>query len=666
MDIKKEVENLRSIINQHSYNYYVLDNPVIEDYEYDKLFHHLEDLEREHPELVTVDSPTQRVGGISEKFEQVTHKNRLYSLDNSNGDVELKEWYDRVLKEVSYTANLFGDKPKIPLACELKIDGLAISLTYEKGIFVQGLTRGDGITGEDITNNLKTINAIPLKLFEPVDIEVRGEIYMPISSFNKLNEIQLQQGFRPFANPRNAAAGSVRQLDSKITASRQLSIWVYGAIADNYAWGRISHSKTMEKLKELGFKTNKVTVLEGVDEVYTFCEKTKDTRHSLDYATDGLVVKVDDIKLQNELGFTARVPKWATAFKFPPEEAWTILKNIEISVGRTGSVTPVAILEPVTLAGSVVSRASLYNFDEIKRLDVEINDKVLVTKAAEIIPKVLRTEKTENSILFEIPKKCPCCGADLIEIEGEVNLYCPNTENCPAQIKGRIEYYVSKYAMDIDGFGTTLISHLVDKGFVHDFSDIYTLTFDNLLQIDLIAEKSATNLLNAINESKNCQFNKFINALGIRLVGREIADILAQNFKNIDELENATLEDYNLIEGVGSKVAKSIFNYFNNEKNRNTIKKVLDFGVNPKNQYTILENQKFKGLSFVITGTLKKYSRDKAQDILKSMGAKTPSAVSKNTDYLIAGENAGSKLDKARALSVKIINEDEFEQMIEA
>ncbi len=664
MDIQEEILNLRNEINKHSYNYYVLDNPTIEDYEYDKLFYRLQDLERENPHLITPDSPTQRVGGISEKFEQVPHKHRLYSLDNSNGHEELKEWYERVAKEALNWVK--GEQlPEIELACELKIDGLAVALTYEKGIFVQGLTRGDGAVGEDITNNLKTIKAIPLKLFEPVNIEVRGEVYMPVSSFEKLNAQAQETGQKIFANPRNAAAGTIRQLDPKITSSRELSIWVYGAVADNYEWGRISHSHTMNYLKHLGFKTNQVTIVKGVEEAYKYCENAKESRHALNYATDGAVIKVDSNKLQQELGFTARVPKWATAFKFPPEEVWTKLKDIELSTGRTGAVTPVAVLEPVLIAGSTVSRASLYNFDEIERLKIGIGDDVLVKKAAEIIPKVLEAKKTEVSKDIKIEKVCPACGTPLVEIQDEVNLYCPNNQSCPAQIKGRLEYFVSKYCMDIDGFGESIIAQLVDKKMVYDYSDLYTLTYDDFLKLDLIKEKSANNLTDALEMSKDCTLSKFLNAIGIRYVGREAAEILSQNFKDIEDIKKATIEDLNAVEGVGEKMAQSIYNFFKNEENLKAIEKAFSLGVNPKNNYQINENQVLKGKSFVITGTLEKFSRDKAQEILKSLGAKTPSSVSKKTDFVIAGENPGSKLDKARQFGIKILTEEEFIKMVE-
>lgn len=670
MDIQEKIEKLRKEIELNSYLYYVEDNPKLEDYEYDKLFRELETLEKEHPELITPDSPTQRVGGISEKFEAVPHKNRLYSLENSNDENELKKWYERVLKDLNPATgqmSLFGTVENtkdidIPLACEYKIDGLAVALTYKKGSFVQGLTRGDGLIGEDITNNLKAIKSIPLKLFEPVDVEVRGEIYMPVSSFEKLNQKQEENGQKTFANPRNAAAGSIRQLDPKITAQRDLSIWIYGGIFEGKNAPK-SHSQTMKKLKELGFKTNKITVVKGIEGAIGCIKKIDEVRKGLDFATDGVVIKVDDIHSQNELGFTSRVPKWATAYKFPPEAVWTNLKEVAFQVGRTGVITPVAILEPVNLAGSVVGRASLYNFDEIKRLDIMEGDRVLVKKAAEIIPKVLKAEKTDNSKPFKMPECCPCCDFKLIEKENEVGLWCPNSI-CPDVLKGKIEYFVSKYAMDIEGFGEGIIAQLIDRGMVKTWADLYTLTLFDFMKLDLIKEKSATNLINALEMSKNCKLNKFINALGIRLVGKESADILCQYFKTIDEMKAATVEDLAGIDGIGEKMARNIYEFFHDKNNIKTIERGLKLGVKPVNTYTISDNLKLKGKSFVITGTLVEFSRDKAQEILKSLGAKTPSSVSKNTDYVIAGENPGSKLDKAKALGITVLNEEEFKEMI--
>ncbi len=672
MDIQEQIANLRKTIELNAYKYYVEDNPILEDWEYDKLFRELKELEEKHPELITSDSPTQRVGGISDKFNQVQHKVRLYSLDNSNNSQELKAWYNRVLKDVGEQENqqlgLFSSNlSDVELVAELKIDGLAVSLTYEKGVFVQGLTRGDGVIGEDITNNLKTIKAIPLKLFEPVDIEVRGEIYMPISSFDKLNKIQLENEKKPFANPRNAAAGTVRQLDPKITASRDLSIFVYVAVFDNKKpeFAKIlTHSDAMDYCKKLGFRVNKYQKCQNIDEVIKYCSDMAEYRKMLDYATDGVVIKVNSLPKQNELGFTSRAPKWATAFKFPPEEVWSQLQDVEFSVGRTGIVTPVAIINPVNLSGSVVSRASMYNFDEIHRLNISLYDEVLVKKAAEIIPKVVKARRTDKSQDLILPDFCPSCNSKLVEVEGEVAIYCPNKKTCPAQIKGRIEYFVSKQAMDIDGFGESIIDQLVEKGYVYRVSDLYKLSIEQFLTLDLIKDKSANNLFNAIEKSKDVLLSKFINALGIRLVGKESSDILAQNYQTIDDLINAKYDDLSQIDGIGDKMAKSIVDFFADEENLLTVKELIELGVKIKNKYSGILDLRLKGQSFVITGTLDTLSRDEAQNKLKELGAKTPSSVSKNTTFVVVGSNPGSKATKAQELGIKILSEEDLIKII--
>lgn len=668
MDVQERILKLRKLIELNSYKYYVEDNPELEDWEYDKLFHELEDLERENPSLITPDSPTQRVGGISEKFSQVAHKTRLYSLDNSNDANELRLWYHRVLKDVgvqksSQLSLLDFHFEDIELVSELKIDGLAVSLTYEKGIFTQGLTRGDGVIGEDITNNLKTIKAIPLKLFEEVDIEVRGEIYMPISSFNKLNENQIKNNQKTFANPRNAAAGSIRQLDPKISASRDLSIFIYAAVVDKELQKKykiLSHSDAMDFCKKLGFKVNNYKKCQNISEVINFCREMEDYRKTLDYATDGVVIKVNSIAKQNELGFTSRVPKWATAFKFPPEEVWSTLKEVEFSVGRTGIVTPVAIIEPVNLSGSVVSRASMYNFDEIERLNISLNDEVLIKKAAEIIPKVVKSRKSNNSKPLVLPKNCPSCNTPLTTLEGEVAVFCPNKENCPAQIKGRIEYFASKQAMDIDGLGGNVIEKLIKRNLIHEISDIYKLTPEILMTLDLIKDKASSNIINAIEKSKDVLLSKFINALGIRYVGKESSDILAQNYKTIDELKEAKYEDLAAIVGIGEKMAKNVALYFADEKNLRIIDELIALGVKITNKYSGVVDLRLKGQSFVITGTLETTSREVAQGKLKELGAKTPNSVSKNTTYVVIGENPGSKATKARELGIKILSEKDL------
>ena len=669
MDIQARIENLRKLIDINSYKYYVEDNPDLQDWEYDNLFRELKSLEEQYPQYITPESPTQRVGGISEKFNQVAHTTRLYSLDNSNNSEELKQWYNRVLKDVGTQKNsqlslLDNNYNDVELACELKIDGLAVSLIYKDGKFVQGLTRGDGVVGEDITNNLKTIKSIPLKLFENINVEVRGEIYMPISSFDNLNKIQIKNNQKTFANPRNAAAGSIRQLDPNITASRDLSIFIYAAIFEKNA-NVLTHTDAMDLCKKLGFKVNTYKKCSNINEVINYCNEMSEYRKTLNYATDGVVIKVNSLAMQSELGFTARAPKWATAFKFPPEEVWSKLIDVEFSVGRTGVVTPVAIVQPVSLSGSIVSRASMYNFDEIQRLDISLNDEVLIKKAAEIIPKVVRSRKNENSIPISIPDRCPCCNTPLVEIPNEVARYCPNSKGCKAQIKGRIEYFVSKAAMDIDGFGESIIEQLVDKKYVYKASDIYKLTYDDFLTLDLIKDKSANNLLNAIENSKNVIFSKFINALGIKLVGKESSDILAQHYENINLLMSAKYEDLAEIMGIGDKMAKSIVEYFKDEENISMINEMIDLGVNITNKYSGIKDLRLKGKSFVITGTLETMSREIAQEKLKELGAKTPSSVSKNTSYVVIGENPGSKAIKAHELGIKVLNEKQLIEVIE-
>lgn len=652
MNTQERIDFLRNELNKHNYFYYVLDNPQISDAEYDAMFRELKQLEEKNPIFITPDSPTQRVGAISEKFEPVKHNHRLYSLDNSNDIAELKKWYERVTKEVG----------EVELVCELKIDGLAVALYYENGYLIRGLTRGDGIVGENITNNLKTINAIPLKLFEPVTLEVRGEIFMPKSAFEKLNEKNRELGEKEFANPRNAASGSVRQLDPKITASRDLSIFIYGGIYR----GQVSHWDSLQYFQSLGLKINNTTKLcKTFEEAAAYCNNWQDARFELDYATDGVVIKVNSIAKEEELGYTSRAPKWATAYKFPPEEAWTILEGIEESVGRTGTVTPVALLKPVSLAGTTVARASLHNFDEIKRLNVNVGDRVLIKKAAEIIPKVIQIDPKTDKGVFEPPEKCPCCGAELKNIEGEVSLFCPNTKNCPAQIKGRLEYWASKQAMDIDGLGESIIELLVNEYNFRKPSDLYKLSADDFLRLEGFKEKLSSNLYNGIQASKNQPMNRFVNALGIKHVGKETADILARSFHDLKSLQNANIDELNAVDGIGEKTAEAIYDFFTDPDNVEEINELLKLGLNPKNTYNLSADLPLKGISFVITGTLQSMSREKAQERLKFLGAKTPSSVSKNTNFLVAGENPGSKLDKASALGIEILNEEQFLKLLE-
>ena len=655
--VQERITFLRDELNKFSYNYYVLDNPLVSDFEYDKLYKELEELEKQNPLLITPDSPTQRVGGISSTFAEIQHKYRLYSLDNTYNYEELKKWYEHITKE-------FGEN--VELVCELKIDGLAIALTYHNGLFIKGATRGNGIIGEEITQNLKTIKAIPLKLFDDADVEVRGEIYMPKTSFEKLNEENLQKGERPFANPRNAAAGSLRQLDSSITAKRDLSMFTYTPIIERAKKQPNTHWEGIQYLKELGFKINpNIRLVKNIEGAIDFCKEWETKRYALDYATDGVVIKVNNLAYQNELGFTSRAPKWATAFKFPPEEISTTLKDIEIGIGKTGAVTPVAVLDPVNLAGSIVSRASLHNFDEIKRLDVRIGDRVLIKKAAEIIPKVIKVcdnQEHHNLPIYQAPTNCPGCGGQIKEIEGEVNLYCTNAK-CPAVLKAKLEYWVSKEAMDIDSVGPSVIEKLYNLNLVKAPIDFYKLTINDFLKLDLVKEKSATNMYNAIQDSKSKPLSKFITALSIRNVGKETAELLTNELSSIENFQKATVEELSVIDGIGEKIAKNIYEYFHNKDNLEMIEEFKKIGFNFEN-LSIKKTNEFSGQVFVLTGTLQSMTRDEASDIIKQKGGKTSSSVSKKTSYVIAGENPGSKLDKAQVLGVIILNEEEFLELI--
>ncbi len=655
--VLERINFLKDEINKANYKYYVEDNPSISDFEYDKMFAELKELESENPLLITPDSPTQRVGSISEKFFPHKHKYRLYSLDNTYEYEDLKEWYKKIVKE-------YGPQD---LVCELKIDGLAMALTYENGIFVRGVTRGDGITGEDITNNLKTVKAIPLKLFEPVSVEVRGEVYMPKESFEKLNKENMQNGEKLFANPRNAAAGSIRQLDSSVTAKRDLSMFCYTAIfTGDLKDAPKNHYDSLMYLKKLGFKVNpNIRLCKNADEAVKYCQEWDEKRFGLDYATDGVVIKVNDFLVQQEMGFTSRAPKWATAFKFPPEEISTKLIAIEESVGKTGAITPIAILEPVQLGGSTVSRASLHNFDEVGRLDVRIGDRVYIKKAAEIIPKVVKVIEDEqhyNLPEYVPPKICPSCGSELHIHDEEVNLYCDNPD-CPAKRCAKIEYWVSKDAMDIDKIGPSIIEQLYKKNFVKTPVDLYKLNMQDFMQLDLVKEKSAFNMYNAIQQSKNKSLSRLLTAFTIRNVGKETAGVLANEFETLDNIMNASIDDLSKVEGVGEIIAKDIYDFFRKPENIQMINELKSLGVEPAPLVLNISDE-FKGKTFVLTGTLQNMTRDEASEKIKEKGGKTSTSVSKNTSFVVAGENAGSKLDKAQKLGVIILTENDFLNML--
>ncbi|MBQ3311955.1 NAD-dependent DNA ligase LigA [bacterium] len=659
MAIKERIEFLRKVINEANIRYYVQDNPTLSDFEYDELFRELKRLEAENPDLITPDSPTNRVGSnIQSSFAEIKHKYRLYSLDNSNNYEELKKWYERVVKDVG----------KVELVCELKIDGLAVALTYNQGIFTRGVTRGNGIIGEDITENLKTVKSIPLKLLKPYNLDVRGEIYMPKTSFEKLNEENLMNGDKIFANPRNAASGSIRQLNPAITAKRDLSVFIYTPILDEVENAPKTHYESLLMLKDLGFNINpNIRKVNNIEEAIDFCKEWDKKRFELNYATDGVVIKVNKFAYQNELGYTARAPKWATAFKFPPEEVSTKLLAIEIeNVGKTGAITPVAVLEPVLLAGSTVSRASLHNFDEIKRLDVRVGDKVLIKKAAEIIPKVIKyveSPEHENLPKYVAPTKCPSCRAKLYIPEGEVNLYCPNTFNCPGQAKSRLEFWVSKNAMDIDYVGPSIIEQLYKRKMVKTPADFYKLTQQDFMQLDLVQEKSAFNMYNSIQNSKNPPLSKFLTALCIRHVGKETADLLANHFQSLEAIKNASEKEIAEIDGIGDIIAKSIKDYFTQPYNITLLENLNHLEVFPIYKKVVQSNV-LNSKTFVLTGTLSSMGRSEASEKIKQLGGKTSTSVTKKTDFVIAGENAGSKLTKAQDLGIKILNEDEFLKMI--
>lgn len=661
--IKNRLQALRQEIEKHNHAYYVLDSPKITDVEYDALFRELKALEQAHPQYVDKNSPTQKVGAVVlEKFEQHKHKYRLYSLDNANSFDELRTWYQRIAKE-------FSQNTVIELVTELKIDGLAIALSYENNRLRIGSTRGDGVVGENITTNLKTVKDIPQFIENNLfgDIEVRGEVYMPKTSFEKLNEEQRNAGQNEFANPRNAAAGSLRQLDSNITKNRNLSMFCYGAVLENSVNKPKTHYETMELLKTLGFKTNpNMKLCSSLEEVIDYCDEWDKKRLELDYATDGIVIKVNNLAMQDDLGFTSRAPKWAIAFKFPPEEATTKLVDIEINVGKTGSVTPVAVLEPVQLAGSRVSRASLYNFDEIKRLDLKIGDYVVIKKAAEIIPKVIRvdTDKpTPHLEGFRVPTHCPSCNTPLVTKENEVNIYCPNSKGCPSQIKAKFEFFVSKDAMDIDGLGVSIVEQLVDRNMVKNFADLYLLSIEDFQKLDLIKEKSASNLIEAIEKSTHQPLNRLITGFQIRNVGKETAEILCNSFNDFNEIYNADLESLSNIDGIGEKTARNILEFFKDSDNIKLVQDLKNIGVISEKAIEKNFTNELLGLSFVFTGSLTK-NRSELEGLVKSMGAKTSSSISKKTSYLVVGENPGSKFDKAKDLGVIILNEEEFFELI--
>ncbi|MGG0720111.1 NAD-dependent DNA ligase LigA [Robertmurraya massiliosenegalensis] len=656
---EKEVRELHQKLNQYNYEYHVLDKPSVPDAEYDRLMQELIQIEEQFPQLKTSDSPTQRVGGqVLDLFEKVQHEIPMLSLGNAFNDQDLRDFDRRVTQAV-------GEKHSY--VCELKIDGLAVSLRYENGLFVRGATRGDGTTGEDITANLRTIRSIPLRLNEPVSIEVRGEVFMPKRSFEALNKLKKEREEEPFANPRNAAAGSLRQLDTKIAASRNLDVFLY-SIANTDAAGVVSHSGALDYLDKLGFKTNKERKMcQTIEEVLQFVEGWAERRPHLPYEIDGLVIKVDSLEQQKALGFTAKSPRWAIAYKFPAEEVVTTLREIELSVGRTGVVTPTAILDPVRVAGTTVQRASLHNEDLIREKDIKIGDQVVVKKAGDIIPEVvnvLADSRTGAEMDFQMPTHCPECESELVRLEGEVALRCINPK-CPAQIREGLIHFVSRDAMNIDGLGEKVISQLFAEQLIEDVADIYKLTREQLLALERMGEKSVSNLLNAIEASKSNSLERLLFGLGIRHVGAKAAKTLAIEFNTIDKLAAATDEELTAINEIGDKMADSIVSYFELDEVKELIEELKAIEVNteykgPKPVSIEESTSFFAGKTIVLTGKLEQLSRNEAKEEIEKLGGKVSGSVSKKTDLVIAGEDAGSKLTKAEELGVEVWNEEKM------
>lgn len=658
------IEELRQLLNKYNYEYYVLDNPSVPDAEYDRLMQELIALEEQYPELKTKDSPSQRVGGQAlEAFQKVEHRTPMLSLANAFNEGDLRDFDRRVRQEVG---------ENVAYVCELKIDGLAVSLRYEDGYFVQGATRGDGVIGEDITENLKTIRSLPLRLHEPVTLEARGEAYMPKKSFERLNEQRRERGEELFANPRNAAAGSLRQLDPKIAASRHLDLFVYG-LANAEELGIDSHSAALDYLQQLGFKTNPARrKCANMDEVIQFIHEWQEKRPQLSYEIDGIVIKVDSFEQQEQLGTTAKSPRWAIAYKFPAEEVVTKLIGIELSVGRTGVVTPTAILEPVRVAGTTVQRASLHNEDLIRAKDIMIGDYVVVKKAGDIIPEVVNVlpeRRTGEEVAFSMPTHCPECESELVRLDGEVALRCINPK-CPAQIREGLIHFVSRQAMNIEGLGEKVIAQLFREGLVHDVADLYTLTKEQLMNLERMGEKSATNLLNAIEASKQNSLERLLFGLGIRHVGAKAAKVLAEHFETMDRLQTATKEELMTIHEIGEKMADSIVAYFGKPEVHQLLNELRSYGVNmtykgPKTVKATDVDSYFAGKTVVLTGKLETLSRNEAKEKIEQLGGKVTGSVSKNTDLVIAGADAGSKLTKAQQLDIEIWDEARFLQEIE-
>ena len=665
MNNKLIIETLREELNNHNHQYYVLDNATISDYDFDQKLRQLQDLENQFPEYTDVNSPTQRVGGtVTKNFKTEKHEYRMYSLDNSYSKEDLLEWENRIQK-------VLGDVA-LEYFCELKYDGASISLTYENGKLTRALTRGDGFQGDDVTNNIKTIKSIPLQLAGldfPEKFDVRGEIILPFAGFEKMNQDLIEIGETPYSNPRNTASGSLKLLDSTQVAKRPLDCLLYFLIGKNLPF--TSQVEGLETARKWGFKVPKEAKLaKSMQEVFTFIDFWNLNRHQLPYETDGVVIKVNKFQYQDELGYTAKSPRWAMAYKFKSEQVSTILHSISYQVGRTGAITPVANLEPVQLAGTIVKRASLHNADQIEKLDIRINDEVFVEKGGEIIPKIIGVnldKRSAHTLKTIYISHCPECNTALERKEGEANHYCPNFYNCPPQIIGRIQHYISRKAMDIEGLGGETVALLFQNGLVHDYADLYNLTVEQLLPLERMAQKSAENLVKGVQDSTKIPFENVLFALGIRFVGETVAKKLAKYFKNIDNLAKATFEDLILVDEIGERIAGSVIEFFNNDNNIKCIARLKSFNI----QFEIIENlnpkatDKLLGKIFVVSGVFELYSRDDLKKAIEENGGKIGSSISAKTDYVIAGENMGpAKLEKANQLKIAIISEVDFEKLI--
>lgn len=661
MQPKDRIDQLRALLNEQNYRYYVLNDPLMSDFEYDKLMRELQDLEQANPQYADPNSPTQRVGSDrANQFASVTHRFPMQSLSNTYSREEVTDFDTRIQKEVG----------EVEYVCELKFDGTSISLLYEHGQLVRAATRGDGTVGDDVTENVRTIRSIPLQLRGggyPDLFEIRGEILMPYKSFERLNREREDIGETPFANPRNAAAGSLKQQSSAVTASRDLDAYLYMLAGDEMPYA--THYESLLAARQWGFKvSDQMKLCRNLDEVMDFIRYWDQARESLPFATDGVVIKVNSYAMQKQLGSTAKAPRWAVAYKFKAEQALTRLLSVDFQVGRTGAITPVANLEPVQLAGTVVKRASLHNAEQIALLDIRLGDMVYVEKGGEIIPKITEVELSERpaeSQPFEFITRCPECGTELVKYEGEARHYCPNSSSCPPQIVGRIVHFISRKAMNIEGLGDETVQLLYDNGLVHDISDLYTLKRADLVRLPRLGEKSADNILRNIEASKQVPFARVLFAIGIRFIGETTAKILARQFKNIDALIHADPEQLIEAEEVGEKIARSIIEYFADAGNMRIVERLRSYGLQFQNQVQEGATDRLAGLNFVISGTFVHHSRDQLKELIERHGGRNLSGVSSNVNYLLAGQNIGpAKLAKVSKLGVKMINEEEFMQML--